>query len=78
MTVQITLAPLGGYLRLRRLLCGKAAPFRRACVPDNFLRTGRKAFRPVRSKKKESAWAGKPEAFRTAGGEAALNPGCLR
>jgi hypothetical protein len=26
MTVQITLVPLGGYLRLRRLLCGKAAP----------------------------------------------------
>jgi len=41
--VQITLDPADGNLRLRRLLCGKASPFRGACLSNNFLRAGWKA-----------------------------------
>jgi hypothetical protein len=41
--VQITLDRVGDRLRLRRLMCGKAAPFRKACVLKNLLRAGWKA-----------------------------------
>ena len=43
MLVQIALNGAGVDLRLRRLLCGKAAPFRGACVVTNLLRAGWKA-----------------------------------
>ena len=33
----------GSDLRLRRLICGKALPFRTRCVPNNFLPAGWKA-----------------------------------
>ena len=41
--VQIRFAPVNDDLRLRRLTCGKASPFRRTCVQNNLLRAGWKA-----------------------------------
>ncbi len=41
--VQITLDRVGDGLRLRRLMCGKASPFRGAGVLKNLLRAGWKA-----------------------------------
>jgi hypothetical protein len=38
--VQITLDSANDDLRLRRLLCGKALPFRRTCVLKNLFRAG--------------------------------------
>jgi hypothetical protein len=72
--VQIMLDPADGNLRLRRPLCGKASPFRDGGVPSNFLLAGWKA-EPYSLRgggRKKAALAGKPEAFRTAGGRAAL------
>ena len=76
--VKITLTPVGGNPRLRRPLCGKASPFRGNGVPNNSLRAGWKAEPSSRrGGRKDAAWAGKPEAFRTAGGRAALRAGTM-
>ena len=39
----LTLVDFNGDLRLRRLICGKASPFRWTRAPDNLLRAGWKA-----------------------------------
>jgi hypothetical protein len=41
--VQITLVTVGDELRLRRLICGKAEPFRKTPHLNNLLRAGWKA-----------------------------------
>jgi hypothetical protein len=41
--VQITFDAVSADLRLRRLLCGKALPFRRTCLLKNLFRAGWKA-----------------------------------
>ena len=41
--VQIAVDPVNDDMRLRRLLRGKALPFRRRCALKNFLRAGWKA-----------------------------------
>jgi NADPH2:quinone reductase len=67
--VQIMVRPLNGDLRLRRLLCGKAPPFRRGKPPLNLLRApGRHSLPAARRKRKRARWAGKAEPFRTAAG----------
>ena len=66
--VQITAKPLTHDLRLCRLLCGKAPPFRGGKTPTNPFRAAWKA-EPSRrlEREKMGSWAGKAEPFRTAG-----------
>ena len=62
------LVSLGDELRLRRLTCGKAVPFRRTPDLCNFVRRGWKA-KPSsrRGGRGGAALTGKPEAFRKSG-----------
>jgi hypothetical protein len=66
--------PRGGFdprndrLRLRRLTCGKASPFRTTCILGDFLCAGRKAEPSGRLGEGEGPrLVGKPEAFRKSG-----------
>jgi len=69
--VQITIRWFSGNMRLRRLLCGKAPPFRCRELPTNLVRAAEGiAFAAARMRRKGERWAGKAEPFRTAGGEA--------
>ena len=67
-------------LRLRRLLCGKALPFRRADVPSNLLGAGWKA-QPssLRQKKREGKHAAESRRLSAQrGGRAALQTAAIR
>jgi hypothetical protein len=72
-SVQIEFFGLGSEMRLCRLLCGRALPFREPQSKANLFSLGAKAepSRPARTLKCAHL-PGKPQAFRTAGGEAAV------
>jgi hypothetical protein len=60
--VQITFEPAGQDVRLRRLLCGKAAPFRRRVSKPNSFFAGWKAGPSSRRRGgKEVSWAASPD-----------------
>jgi hypothetical protein len=66
--VHIRVAPVNYDLRLRRLMCGKASPFRRTYVRRAFsAQDGRLSLPACAEKNKGSTLPGKPEAFRKAG-----------
>ena len=72
--VQIAVGHFHDGLRLRRLICGKASPFRRTCALDNLLRAGWKA-EPSSLRGGEGMGPHWPESRRLSargGGEAAL------
>ncbi len=60
-------------MRLRRLLCGRAVPFRNRATLPNLVRAGRAGSACAPSADMQFvSLPGKPQAFRTAGGKAAL------
>jgi len=75
--VQITLVTPGEELRLRRLICGKALPFRRAPDLNSLLRAGWKAVRSSLhgGRRQVRGWQESRRLSASRGGGAALSAG---